>query len=115
MPPTKRAVNDQAQERDGVKIVLTGGSGDLATVLTPKLEARGHMPIRILCHHATTEACMWRAPCSIAPVLRLNSGQRALGQFQPSQGWVGSRVDTSRNYWFLLKTLTAASSGTPDP
>jgi len=30
-----------------VKIVLTGGSGDLGTVLTPKLEARGDTPIRL--------------------------------------------------------------------
>jgi nucleoside-diphosphate-sugar epimerase len=28
-----------------VKIVLTGGSGDLGTLLTPKLEARGDMPV----------------------------------------------------------------------
>jgi nucleoside-diphosphate-sugar epimerase len=30
-----------------VKIVLTGGSGDLGTVLTPKLEARGDTPVRL--------------------------------------------------------------------
>ncbi len=33
--------------REGVKIVLTGGSGDLGTVLTPKLEARGNTPVRL--------------------------------------------------------------------
>lgn len=30
-----------------MRIVLTGGSGDLATVLTPGLEARGHTPVRL--------------------------------------------------------------------
>ena len=30
-----------------MKIVLTGGSGDLGTVLTPKLEARGDTPVRL--------------------------------------------------------------------
>jgi nucleoside-diphosphate-sugar epimerase len=30
-----------------VKIVLTGGSGDLGTVLTPKLEAHGDTPVRL--------------------------------------------------------------------
>jgi nucleoside-diphosphate-sugar epimerase len=30
-----------------MKILLTGGAGDLATVLTPKLEARGDTPLRL--------------------------------------------------------------------
>jgi nucleoside-diphosphate-sugar epimerase len=30
-----------------MKILLTGGSGDLGTVLTPKLEARGDTPVRL--------------------------------------------------------------------
>ena len=30
-----------------MRIVLTGGSGDLATVLTPRLEARGDTPVRL--------------------------------------------------------------------
>ena len=30
-----------------MRIVLTGGSGDLASVLTPGLEARGHTPVRL--------------------------------------------------------------------
>jgi nucleoside-diphosphate-sugar epimerase len=30
-----------------MKIVLTGGAGDLGTVLTPKLEARGDTPVRL--------------------------------------------------------------------
>ncbi len=33
--------------KNGMKILLTGGSGDLATVLTPELEARGDTPLRL--------------------------------------------------------------------
>jgi nucleoside-diphosphate-sugar epimerase len=32
---------------DGMKVVLTGGAGDLGTVLTPLLEARGDTPLRL--------------------------------------------------------------------
>jgi len=32
---------------DGMKVLLTGGAGDLGTVLTPLLEARGDTPLRL--------------------------------------------------------------------
>ena len=32
---------------DGMKVMLTGGAGDLGTVLTPMLEARGDTPLRL--------------------------------------------------------------------
>jgi len=30
-----------------MKVMLTGGAGDLGTVLTPMLEARGDIPLRL--------------------------------------------------------------------
>ena len=36
---------------DGMKVVLTGGAGDLGTVLTPLLEARGDTPLRLDIRH----------------------------------------------------------------
>jgi nucleoside-diphosphate-sugar epimerase len=35
------------RRREGVKVLLTGGSGDLGTVLTPQLEARGDTAVRL--------------------------------------------------------------------
>ena len=33
--------------KDGMKVMLTGGAGDLGTVLAPMLEARGDIPLQL--------------------------------------------------------------------
>jgi hypothetical protein len=59
-----QTVNDQTQVREDVKIVLTGGSGDLGTVLMPKLEAWEHAgPVGFCAAARPLRKVAWRAPC----------------------------------------------------